>query len=103
MKYKTKNGFEFEHMPMEWAKRRIERNKEPDINNIELLNFELKENHKCLIVLEYKNQEKIKLDAKVSMCCTYVKKDGKLTKNNIRWTVQGIDYKGNNVQLRILT
>lgn len=101
MKYRTKNGIEFENMPMEWAKRRVEKNPQKVIKNIDLIDFELKESHQCKVIVDYED-ETIELSARVSMCCSYYKENGELKKKNIRWTVQGIDHNGNNIQLKII-
>lgn len=100
--YKTKNNINFEYMPINWYKRRkIQEKTKNEIINIELNDFDFINNKKCEIIVTYDDETKIKLNARVCLNCTYVNINGKLEKDNLRWTVYGIDSIGNNIQLKI--
>jgi hypothetical protein len=103
--YKTKENIEFEVMPMNWAKRRVETKIPPTITSLMLLDFKFSKSHNCKIEVAYSDGREVVLDALVHYSCSYKYKQDKkgLEEFNGRWNVQGLDSLGNNVLLKILS
>jgi len=91
----------FELMPTDWYKRRPPVTNPVEVVNVTVNGFEKCDNKYCAMIVDLSNNTTVKLDARISVSEVYTLVSGKLTVEQSRWTVHGINNEGLSVLVKL--